>query len=70
MDAKNCNTEETTPPSRHVATSLDVDSCDGIFQNSTPISSVKNRIVHFLTSPETPVNLVIHNKSFDGSREA
>lgn len=44
---------------------------DSQFQNSTPISSqaCRNRNVRFLASPETPVNLIIRNKSFLGTTE-
>ena len=57
----------TPVTSRHTG-----DNCSDVFQNSTPISNVplKNRIVHFLTSPETPVDVVIQNKTFDGSMAA
>jgi|FrelakmetLWP11LW_1041352.scaffolds.fasta_scaffold414725_1 hypothetical protein len=69
MLSKNENTRKSTPIQKDGAAAAAVDES---FQNSTPISSVpmKNRLVHFLASPETPVDLVMHNKSFDGSTEA
>jgi hypothetical protein len=74
LASKNSN-RKSTPIGKDVAAAAAVaDDRDvaEVFQNSTPISTAanKNRAVHFLPSPETPLDHIMHNKSFDGSVEA